>query len=185
MVIIFLHELSHLIIAKLCKCKVNVYSIGLGRKLIGKQIGNTYYQLGIIPFGGKCDLKGELDYTTDKDAFINLKYRYKLAITLAGCLANILTGIVGLIIGNIFYIFPLLIFGILSIVLGLTNLIPILPLDGSYAIYYPIIINTFGKEKGAEILKVIVNLSLKIMIILNIISLPLIVLGFIFKCFIV
>ena len=181
LLIVFIHEISHLIVAKLCKCKVNVYSIGLGKKLLGKQIGNTYYQIGMIPFGGKCDLKGELEYSKDKDAFINLKYRYKLFITLAGCLSNIITGIVGLIIGYYLLILPLLIFGTLSIGLGLSNLIPILPLDGSYIIYYPIIIKTFDKKTGVKILKLIVDLSLKIMIIINILTFPLVIFVYFLK----
>lgn len=178
--IVFIHELSHFIIARLCGCKVEFFSIGLGRRLIGKQIGNTYYQISIIPFGGKCDLKGELNYSRDKDAFLNLTLTKKILITLAGIASNLITGTIALAIGSYFINFGLIIFGILSIILGITNLLPILPLDGSYIIYYPVILKKFGKKTGIKILETVMKLSLKVTLIINLLSLPIVIYYFIF-----
>lgn len=58
-IMIFIHELGHLVAAKLLGVKVEVFSIGYGKKLIGFRWGDTTYQLSFIPFGGFCKMKGE------------------------------------------------------------------------------------------------------------------------------
>ncbi|QEN06125.1 RIP metalloprotease RseP [Thiospirochaeta perfilievii] len=56
--VIAIHELGHLIAGKLFKVKVEVYSIGIGKKLLTRQFGETEYALSLIPLGGYCKLKG-------------------------------------------------------------------------------------------------------------------------------
>lgn len=58
-VIIFVHELGHFFAAKLCGIRVLKFAIGLGPKIIGKQIGETEYSLRILPIGGFCAMEGE------------------------------------------------------------------------------------------------------------------------------
>lgn len=58
-VIIFVHELGHFVAAKLCGIKVLKFAIGMGPKIIGKQIGETEYSLRILPIGGFCAMEGE------------------------------------------------------------------------------------------------------------------------------
>lgn len=168
---IFLHETGHLCVAKLCHCKVEKFSIGFGKKIIGKQFGSTYYQIAILPLGGYCKLKDETTLSKSKYSFTNLKYRYKLAIASAGCLVNIVTGIIAIILGSQFLIESLFYFGLISITLGLTNLLPIPPTDGFYILFMPIFIQIFGKKIGLKKFKTICKIGFKILNILNIISL--------------
>jgi hypothetical protein len=166
--------------AKLVNCKVNLFSIGFGTPIIKKEIGGTIYQITLFPIGGKCDLKGELEYSEDDDAFLNLSLTKKILISIAGITVNIVLGIVTFLLGFHYRNVPLMFFGGLSGILGITNLIPTFPcLDGSYLIYYPIIIKKFGKIEGIKIIKLIVHISLKIAIILNILSVPLLIWMFI------
>jgi len=58
-IIIFVHELGHFIAAKLCKVKVHKFAVGMGPKLIGKQLGETEYSLRLLPLGGFCAMEGE------------------------------------------------------------------------------------------------------------------------------
>jgi len=58
-VLVFIHELGHFWAAKLCKIPVITLSIGLGKKILYKKIGETTYQIAAIPFGGYCALEGE------------------------------------------------------------------------------------------------------------------------------
>ena len=41
--LVFFHELGHFLLAKLFKVKVNIFSIGFGKAIIKKKIGETEY----------------------------------------------------------------------------------------------------------------------------------------------
>lgn len=58
-VIIFIHELGHFTAAKIMKIKVMAFAIGMGPKIIKKQIGDTEYSIRLFPFGGFCSMEGE------------------------------------------------------------------------------------------------------------------------------
>lgn len=173
-IITIVHEAAHLIVAKKCKCGVIRYSIGFGKPvLLSKKIGNTIYQLTPWLFGGYCELKGELKATKVKNAFINLPYRKKLAIAIAGCAINIISGAIIMYIGLRFQIYNLYYFGYLSLALGVTNwFIPIPCLDGGYALWYPILIRKYGIKKGTKIFAKAVRISFILVIILNIVCIP-------------
>ena len=47
--LIFIHELGHFTIAKLCKVKVNEFAIGFGPTIWKKQGKETKYALRLIP----------------------------------------------------------------------------------------------------------------------------------------
>ena len=51
-VLIFVHELGHFIVAKLCGVYVEKFSLGFGPRLFGKKIGETDYCLSAFPLGG-------------------------------------------------------------------------------------------------------------------------------------
>jgi len=57
--VIFVHELGHYIAARLCKVRVETFSLGFGPRLLGARIGETYYQVALIPLGGFCRMAGE------------------------------------------------------------------------------------------------------------------------------
>ena len=54
-----IHEFGHFLMSKLCKAKVNEFSIGFGPKIVQKQFGETMYSLRWLPLGGYCAIEGE------------------------------------------------------------------------------------------------------------------------------
>ena len=52
--LIFIHELGHFSIAKLCKIKVNEFAIGFGPTIWKKQGKETKYALRLIPLRWIC-----------------------------------------------------------------------------------------------------------------------------------
>jgi len=164
---IIIHETGHLIAAKRCGCKVLVFSIGFGRPFFQKFIHGTIYQVAWILLGGYCSLKGEMDYRKSKYALTNLKYMQKLYVVLAGVGVNCLTGLIayGLywIFGGEFFFY----FAFLTILLGLSNLIPIPGIDGSYPFLF-LLEKVFGKKEGIKVMQRAVDVGMFFINMLNI-----------------
>lgn len=57
--LIFVHELGHLIAAKLVDVKVERFSLGFGPTLLSRRIGETEYVLAPIPLGGYVSMLGQ------------------------------------------------------------------------------------------------------------------------------
>src|SRR3990172_1522940 len=94
-VLIFVHELGHFLVAKLLKVKVVRFSLGFGRKIIGRQIGETEYLISAIPLGGYVKMVGEDPEEgvedEDKDmAFSSKPVWVRICIAVAGPLSNLL-----------------------------------------------------------------------------------------------
>lgn len=62
-VTVFVHELGHFIVARLCGMVVEVFSIGFGPALWKKKVRGVTYKIGVIPFGGYVALP-QLDPTS-------------------------------------------------------------------------------------------------------------------------
>lgn len=58
-VLITIHEFGHLIVAKLAKIPVEVFSVGFGPAIIRRKIGETEYRLSAVPLGGYIKMVGE------------------------------------------------------------------------------------------------------------------------------
>ncbi len=56
---IFIHELGHLIGGKMVGIKARIFSLGYGKGVLKKKIGDTTYQITLIPFGGYCAFYGD------------------------------------------------------------------------------------------------------------------------------
>lgn len=56
---IFVHELGHLLGGKMVGIKAKIFSMGYGRGVLRKKIGDTTYQVTLIPLGGYCQFYGE------------------------------------------------------------------------------------------------------------------------------
>jgi regulator of sigma E protease len=56
---IFVHELGHLLGGKMVGIKAKVFSMGYGKGVLKKKIGDTTYQITLIPFGGYCQFYGD------------------------------------------------------------------------------------------------------------------------------
>lgn len=110
-VIIFVHELGHLIASKIFKVYVEEFAIGMGPKILGKKIGETLYTLRLFPIGGYNKIKGEEYEEEDKDprSLRNQKAYVRIIIFLSGVFMNVLLAILifyGLLISMDFN-FPL------------------------------------------------------------------------------
>ncbi len=57
--VIFLHELGHLVAAKSVGITVEAFSVGWGKKIWGTSRGGTEYRISWLPIGGYCKMKGE------------------------------------------------------------------------------------------------------------------------------
>jgi regulator of sigma E protease len=64
-IMVLVHEFGHFAVAKLCGIRVEVFSIGFGKRLIGFRRGETEYQISAIPLGGYVKMSGETSLPTD------------------------------------------------------------------------------------------------------------------------
>jgi len=95
--LVFVHELGHLVFAKISKINVVRFSIGWGKPIVEKKIGETVYQIGIFPFGGFCQMAGEQivdDAPIAEGDFYSKKPLPRLLAVSGGVLFNLLLGIV-------------------------------------------------------------------------------------------
>lgn len=88
--LILVHELGHLISAKLSGVGVERFSLGFGPAVGRWRWGETTYILSLIPLGGYVKLKGE-DF--EPGGFYSQPLATKLRVGLAGPVANLLLGI--------------------------------------------------------------------------------------------
>ncbi|MGD0914736.1 MAG: site-2 protease family protein, partial [Terracidiphilus sp.] len=58
-IMVVVHEAGHFIVAKLCKVRVEAFSIGFGPRLFGFTWGETEYKVCLLPFGGFVKMTGE------------------------------------------------------------------------------------------------------------------------------
>lgn len=92
---IFFHELGHFLAARFFGVKVEVFSIGFGKKILTKRWGETDYCLSAIPLGGYVQMKGQDDsdptkVSYDKDGYGSKKPWQRIIILFAGPFANFL-----------------------------------------------------------------------------------------------
>ncbi len=96
-IVIFVHELGHLIACKITKVYVEEFAIGLGPKIYSRKIGETIYTIRALPIGGFNKIKGEeFDSEvedTDPRSLVNQKPSVKLFIILSGVFMNLLLAI--------------------------------------------------------------------------------------------
>lgn len=91
--LVLIHEGGHFLVAKLCKVKVNEFSIGFGKAIWKKRGKETLYSIRIIPLGGFVQMEGESEDSQDKRAFANVSILKRIAIVSAGAIVNIFFGI--------------------------------------------------------------------------------------------
>ncbi len=96
--LIFVHELGHFVIARICGVKVEVFSIGFGKKLCFFKLFDTQFALSLIPLGGYVKLKG-MDKEenganeTANDSYAQKSPSQKLWILFGGAFFNFLFAI--------------------------------------------------------------------------------------------
>lgn len=107
--IVFVHEFGHFIVARLCKVKVEEFSIGFGKELFGfNDKKNTRWKFCILPFGGYVKMFGDRNAASQADedllkkmspderksSFISKNVAQRMAIVAAGPIANFILAII-------------------------------------------------------------------------------------------
>lgn len=93
-ILIFIHELGHFMVARWCGVRVEVFSLGFGKKILQKKVGDTVYALSLVPLGGYVKMFGDelgKDISPDeqKVSFLHKTVWQRIAIVLAGPLMNL------------------------------------------------------------------------------------------------
>ena len=91
--LVFIHELGHFTVAKLCKIKVNEFAIGFGPTIWRKQGKETKYALRLFPLGGFVSMEGEEERSEDSRSFSKASIPKRIAIVIAGATVNIVFGL--------------------------------------------------------------------------------------------
>jgi regulator of sigma E protease len=93
---ILIHEFGHYAVAKLLGVRVEVFSIGFGKRLLGFRKGDTDYRISAIPLGGYVKMSGENpmdERTGDPAEFMSHSRWHRFLIAIAGPTMNILLAI--------------------------------------------------------------------------------------------
>lgn len=93
-ILIFVHELGHFMVARWCGVRVEVFSLGFGKKLFKFQRGDTTYAISLIPLGGYVKMFGDQsgEQVSDEDRKVSFTHKsvyQRIAIILAGPLMNL------------------------------------------------------------------------------------------------
>ena len=117
-IVVYFHELGHYSVARLCGVRVEIFSIGFGREILGYTAkSGTRWKMGIIPLGGYVKFFGDAGPVSNKDfdadqnmsaedrkvSFHYKSLKQKFAIVAAGPMANFLLAVV--ILSTIFVTF--------------------------------------------------------------------------------
>ena len=98
-VVVLVHELGHYLIARWCRVRVEVFSIGFGPEIFGfHDRAGTRWKFSALPLGGYVKMLGQSDLHADDDEEIDdaeklVSFRYKhlaqrTAIVAGGPIAN-------------------------------------------------------------------------------------------------
>jgi regulator of sigma E protease len=102
-ILVGLHELGHLLTAKLFGMRVEKFSIGFPPKIAGFKWGETEYSIGAIPLGGFVKISGMVDESMDTEQLTSepqpWEFRSKpawqrLIVMMGGIIVNVITGII-------------------------------------------------------------------------------------------
>lgn len=101
-ILVGLHELGHLLTAKMFGMRVEKFSIGFPPKIFGFKWGETEYSIGAVPLGGFVKISGMVDESMDTEQLSSepqpWEFRSKpawqrLIVMLGGIIVNVITGV--------------------------------------------------------------------------------------------
>lgn len=82
--IIIIHELGHFLLAKKNGIVVTEFSLGMGPKLLSKELGGTRYCVKLLPFGGSCMMLGEDEGDAGEGTFGSKSVWARISVIAAG-----------------------------------------------------------------------------------------------------
>ena len=93
---ILVHELGHLLTARLFNTTVNEFAIGMGPKLISKHSKKSgiLYSVRAFPIGGFVSMAGEDEESDDVNALNRKPVWQRMVITVAGAAMNLIIGFI-------------------------------------------------------------------------------------------
>ena len=95
--LVIVHEFGHYAAAKLFGVRVEVFSVGFGKRLFGFRRGDTDYRVSVLPLGGYVKMSGENPMeapTGDPAEFMSHPRWQRFIIAVAGPAMNIVLAIV-------------------------------------------------------------------------------------------
>ena len=95
-IMILVHEWGHYAVAKLLGVRVEVFSIGFGKRLWGFKRGDTDYRISVLPLGGYVRMAGESPLETrtgDPGEFMSHSRWHRFLIVTAGPAMNLLLAV--------------------------------------------------------------------------------------------
>ena len=104
--LIVLHEFGHFMVAKLFGIRVDVFSVGFGKRLFGIKKGDTDYRVSLLPLGGYVKMAGEnMDeqITGAPYEFMSKPKWKRFCVAIAGPVMNVLVAIVFLAVFLMFH----------------------------------------------------------------------------------
>jgi regulator of sigma E protease len=103
-ILVFVHEFGHFFMAKLVGIRVEVFSWGYGKRLVGVKKGETDYRISVIPLGGFVKFSGEevLEEKREMDSrdFMAKKRWQRFLVLVMGSVMNICLAVVLMAIIN-------------------------------------------------------------------------------------
>ena len=90
-IMVLVHEFGHFAVAKLCGIRVETFSIGFGKRLLGFRRGDTDYRLSLLPLGGYVKMSGDTpgEAPSGDPGEFNAHPRWqRILVALAGPFAN-------------------------------------------------------------------------------------------------
>ncbi len=105
LIVVTIHELGHFLVARWCGIRVDVFSIGMGRELLGfTDRHGTRWKLALFPIGGYVKFFGDEDASSIRErsdltaaeretTFAAKPLTQRAAVVVAGPLANLLMAV--------------------------------------------------------------------------------------------
>ena len=100
-IMVLVHEFGHFAVAKLCGVRVEVFSLGFGKRILGFRRGDTDYRISALPLGGYVKMAGDNpgEAPTGDSGEFNAHPRWqRVLVAVAGPIANFILAFV-LILG--------------------------------------------------------------------------------------
>ena len=96
-IMVLVHEFGHFAVAKLCGVRVEVFSLGFGKRVLGFHRGDTDYRISALPLGGYVKMAGDNpgeEPTGDPGEFNAHPRWQRVLVALAGPVANFILAFV-------------------------------------------------------------------------------------------